>query len=483
MYELAKKARDERKAKARRLANPGTLDKDQDTTSATWSPAEPLNADVKTGARPVGKGARLYNKGGKVAAGKSAARADRKRRATGGRAMEKEISNGIANKDVRAANEERDGKKHIGAFKKGGAAFKDAGILDKKAVGDVQVKPVRGKAQNYKKGGRIKKEGGGWIDNIANALAGKGYIDGSTWMSKEEEARSSDSAPTPPRRPANLAASRRRAAPIKRVADPQYPLADRTIAGAESPMASDRFMKKGGRTKKQVGGADGSFLQRMVGGGEKEKREREMRDVGKGRTSSYSPEDKSSMEEIVKGRSGSGLPETEEIFESTSRVQGRKKGGRTARKAGGRAKSKPSIVVKIETGKQAPAMGGVGAVPPLPPVPPMPPVPPAAGAPMGPGPMPPIPGMGAGPIGRKAGGRITKVAKSYKDMEAGAASGEGRLQKTDIESRHTDAPARKSGGRISKVAKSYKDMTAGAESGEGRLQKMDIAKAKKARSK
>jgi hypothetical protein len=301
--------------------------------------------------------------------------------------MEKEISNGIANKDVRAANEERDGKKHVGAFKKGGAAFKDAGILDKKAVGDVQVKPVRGKAENYKKGGKVKKADGG------------------------------------------------------------------------------------------------SFLQRMIGGGEKEKREREMRDVGKGRTSSYSPEEKSSMEEIVKGRSGSGLPETEEIFESTSRVQGRKKGGRTARKAGGRAKSKPSIVVKIETGKQAPAMGGMGAVPPVPPVPPMPPVPPAAGAPMGPGPMPPIPGMGAGPIGRKAGGRITKVAKSYKDMEAGAASGEGRLQKTDIESRHTDAPARKAGGRISKVAKSYKDMTAGAESGEGRLQKMDIAKAKKARGK
>jgi len=33
---------------------------------------------------------------------------------------------------------------------------------------------------------------------------------------------------------------------------------------------------------------------------------------------------------------------------------------------------------------------------------------------------------------RKAGGRVTKVAKSYKDMRAGAGSGEGRLQKTDI---------------------------------------------------
>jgi hypothetical protein len=87
------------------------------------------------------------------------------------------------------------------------------------------------------------------------------------------------------------------------------------------------------------------------------------------------------------------------------------------------------------------------------------------------------------PIGRKAGGRITKVAKSYKDMEAGTGSGEGRLQKTDIAKLHKDAPARKAGGRISKVAKSYKDMTAGAASGEGRFQKEDIAKAKKGRGR
>jgi hypothetical protein len=89
------------------------------------------------------------------------------------------------------------------------------------------------------------------------------------------------------------------------------------------------------------------------------------------------------------------------------------------------------------------------------------------------------PGAGLLPPGRKAGGRITKKASSYKDMEAGAASGEGRLQKTEIASKHKDAPARKEGGRITKVAKSYKDMEAGAASGEGRLQKTDIAKGKK----
>jgi hypothetical protein len=85
----------------------------------------------------------------------------------------------------------------------------------------------------------------------------------------------------------------------------------------------------------------------------------------------------------------------------------------------------------------------------------------------------------AGPIpGRKAGGRITKVASSYKDMEAGAASGEGRLQKTDIAEKHKGAPARKHGGR---TYRSYKDMDAGAGSGEGREEKTKIEMFKRTR--
>ena len=65
----------------------------------------------------------------------------------------------------------------------------------------------------------------------------------------------------------------------------------------------------------------------------------------------------------------------------------------------------------------APAMGG-GLPPGL-----------GAGLPPAPAPMPPAP-MGGMPMPRKAGGR---VAKSYKDMTAGAGSGKGRLQKTEIE--------------------------------------------------
>jgi hypothetical protein len=91
------------------------------------------------------------------------------------------------------------------------------------------------------------------------------------------------------------------------------------------------------------------------------------------------------------------------------------------------------------------------------------PIPAAAGA------TPPAGGL---PLPRKSGGRISKIASSYKDMTAGSGGGEGRLQKTDIAKKHQDAPAFKKGG---KVYRSYKDMDAGAGSGKGRLEKTEIA--------
>jgi len=122
-------------------------------------------------------------------------------------------------------------------------------------------------------------------------------------------------------------------------------------------------------------------------------------------------------------------------------------GGRTARKDGGKVKGKgkTNIHININTAPKPDAMGMPMPLPPMPLKPP-PGLPPAAamGAPgmlppAGGPPMPPAGGMpmglppGAPPMmGRKAGGR---VHRSYKDMDAGAGGGLGRLEKTEIQKR------------------------------------------------
>ena len=67
MYEVAKKAREAMKGKARRLAG----EKDSKVDSSNWTQAEPMNADVKTGLRPISP--RQFKKGGLVASGASLA--------------------------------------------------------------------------------------------------------------------------------------------------------------------------------------------------------------------------------------------------------------------------------------------------------------------------------------------------------------------------------------------------------------------------
>lgn len=358
MYELAKQSREKMKAKARALAS----ERDQKVDSSDWSPAAPLRAEIKTGARPIMK------------------------------PSSKGIGESNAARDTKAAIG-RDMKR--GAFKSGGAV-KDAGIKDKKALGAIDPSPKRGPAGHYKRGG--KAEGG-------------------------------------------------------------------------------------------------SLLKRLTGAkSEAEKQSESMRDVGKDQTQRYSQEDKGALNRALTGNDA--LPEAGEAAERSGKYQNYKRGGNAkASKRLGKAHggaldlggkkpksnkhAKTDIKINILAAGHRPAMPGMpaaGATPPAVGLP-MPPVAAPPAAPMGAPPMP----MGPGVPARKAGGRITKVASSYKDMEAGAASGEGRLQKTDIAKKHHDAPARKAGGRITKVAKSYKDMEAGAGSGEGRLQKEDIAKAKKAR--
>lgn len=343
---------------------------------------------------------------------------------TGARQLDRPSAKGFgesyAARDTKAAI----GSDHRGAFKNGG------GVLDKKAVGAIDPRPHRAPAGHYKAGGRIKRDGGGKLPSPYEAM-------------RSEERRGSvrveekNKMPSP--QEAAESAGRTGDVPEGRKAGGR-----KWIAGA---------IKKPGALRKSLGVKSGEKIpaKKLASAAEK----------------------------------GGKLGQRARLAQTLKKV-GKATGGAltTGPKHKSRGKGKTDIKINIISAGGKP-MPGADMMPPPPPPGAVPvPMPPAggAGAPMPPPMMPPGAIGGAPPMpmppGRKAGGRITKVASSYKDMEAGAASGEGRLQKTDIEKRHTDAPARKVGGR---VAKSFRDMTAGAESGPGRLQKTSIQAHKRAR--
>lgn len=521
MSQMAKSAREKLKAKARSLA----ASKAEKVDSSDWSPAEPLNADAKTGMRPISQ--RAYKGGGKVDGKAVKARADRKARKSGGR-VETEIGVGMANKNMKEANKARPGVKHIGGFKDGGAA--DGGVKDKKALGAIDPSPKRGKAEHYKKGGKAKKADGG--ETMGSRLV-KGLHRMTGYKSPAEKMEEGLKGVG---KGQTADYSQEERGELNRMLSKDSSLPEPAEAMERSGKYQD--YKKGGRANRDMGGKIKEALNKAVGyKSPGQKLEEGLKNVGKGETATYSAEERERLGSMAEGRKSGGRKWIQEAIEKPGALrkalkvkEGEKipakkleaaaeKGGKLGKRArlaqtlgrmnratGGatmdlagmkKAAKKPSgkgkttnIEIKIIAGKEhmRPNVAGMkpsGAddMPPM--------MPPGVGAPppaAPPGlPAMPLPGAAPGgmpmPPGRKAGGRITKVASSYKDMQAGAASGEGRLQKTDIARRHGDAPARKEGGRISRVARSYKDMTAGAGSGEGRLQKEDIAKAKAGRGK
>jgi hypothetical protein len=114
----AKSLREAMKQKAKRLCG-ATSEK---VDASTFTPAEPLNADVKTGARPISR--RAFKVGGKVHGAEAMTHAGRTPRKSGGKT---EYANALVNRNVKDANEEREGIKHVGGFKKGGRAAKQVG--------------------------------------------------------------------------------------------------------------------------------------------------------------------------------------------------------------------------------------------------------------------------------------------------------------------------------------------------------------------
>ena len=476
MNDMAKKAREAMKSKARKMAG----EKDQKVDSSNWSPSEPINAQAKTGMLPISR--RAYKKGGKVEGACAPTNLGRKARKSGGKvesekAEAAEYAKAKINRDVKAANEERPGVKHVGGMKKGGRAKKmDGGMLDKMVSPEMRsrieagsktptqmpknppmpprrpAEPVGGEGSKpvgldkdqierleagRKDGGKAKarKDGG----KVATTLAGQKKI-------QTEQAEASE---THRGKASNYKKGGRAGKDIGGALSLLSPLA-MGINALKDDKDDKSPMKKGGRAKKMMGGIMSDPRMDMV--------------------------KKQAM------NFGSGA-------QGTPYKKGGKAEDRVERKAGGRtkAKGKTNINIVIAAGKPATPdmMQGPGG-PPMPPpgVPvPLPGGPGGMPMPMGgmgggaPGgmpsmPMPPgPPQMPGGPMARKSGGRITKIAKSYKDMEAGAAGGEGRLQKTDIAKSGKSAPAYRSGG---KVFRSYKDMDAGSGSGRGRLEKTEI---------
>jgi hypothetical protein len=117
MSALSERARSSAKSKAERLTRPNSGSVD----ASNWKEPTDEHGDSQTGMRVLSR--RAFRRGGKVAGHAGAMRADRKPRKSGGALT----ADSLINRNVKSANEEREGTKHIGGLKRGGRAHKFAG--------------------------------------------------------------------------------------------------------------------------------------------------------------------------------------------------------------------------------------------------------------------------------------------------------------------------------------------------------------------
>lgn len=446
MSEHAKSARAAMKAKAKRMGDAG--DPKAHVDASSWTPPEMVNSGAKTGMRPVSK--RAFKRGGKVlhVEGEQAHQhAGRKPRNAGGKAL---TPNNYINRNQKEANEERSGgTAHVGGYKHGGAPKHDDVVADRALV----RKMVKGAALTGKKHGG---EAG------AHKAMRKHRADGGEIFDEQNM-------PMPP--------ARRMPRP-----QPDMGMRDNEDVGPVRPRR--KSMKA-----REAAMLDALLRGRAHGGEVSSKRKHREDGGGAGGGDPYEPGD------LISGRA-TPVPARQTLvtrpseepdvagFRALQRAAAKRKdggkadhgagcrchkcsggrmgkaeggkigdiggerpqhGGRMARATGGRAKGKTNVNIIISAGRPAMdgaagqsgvpgGMGGPGAAPAVMPrqasvaaPAPMPMPPMGGGMPMPPPQMPP-----PGPMGRKAGGR---VYRSYKDMDAGAGSGLGRLEKTEIERR------------------------------------------------
>jgi hypothetical protein len=420
-YSKEVKASRAKKMKSYNASEPKKVD------SSDWTPAEPLNADVKTGMRPISK--RKFKRGGKVVhkieGAHSKMRHDRKARKSGGESGEMPTVDRFVNRDMNKANDYRDGKKHVGGMKKGGRAGKDAGgALN--LMNPVLAAGNRLNAMNAAGNTGVS----GITPGMPTGAAGKSIMRmKGLGMKKGGEAKHPD-----------VAEDKKL---IKKMVKPSAMKREEHCGGGKAgEMKNQGGGVFSGNSKEKIPGATGGRKAHATRGAVERLRDWAGLDspdyapktTGRPSYNEPSPEDRKGLEELI---TNSG--------KSNQELQ-RKHGGRSKHAKGGKVgKGKTNINIVIaphggqpQGGTQQP-MGGM-----MPPMPvPQPNKPPMGGMPMGGMPMGMDPnlallaakGGGAGPqpqqppmpmpMGRKTGGRVH--TKHVIDHAAGG--GLGRLEK------------------------------------------------------
>jgi hypothetical protein len=399
--------------------------------------------------RPISR--RAYKKGGKVVAvsGADAKKNAGKKPRSGSKHL---TVDALVNRNYKDANEAREGKKHVGALKTGGRAMKKGGggvpdIYTSSRPTDDSGRPISNAELNlgYAKDApkpapkpAAKPVMRGKPMSVSEAMAGMRSgrkHGGKNWEgSAKDEAQDKKLA-----KKYGMSMAAWEKSKMDKKHDTQH---------------SAKGLNKGGRTGKSLGGV--------------------LKDVGKYGALGIAANAAIGNPEFLMGGLGAlaynkFIKKKDGAPAAGPEVAGKKRGGRltsldgemqTQEKvggriakrdggslaglemnSGGRAKKKKSgtnINIVIATGKGQPQMDPNAQQAPSPqgvPVQMPPPPQPQAGAPM---PMPiPVqmpqaggPGPAPAPMPRKAGGR---TYRSYKDMDAGAGSGLGRLEKTEIQ--------------------------------------------------
>ena len=407
-------------SRAKKMKSYTSADPHKKVDSSDWTPAEPLNTDVKTGMRPISK--RAFKRGGKVLhkveGAHSKVRHDRIARKSGGKAL---TADSLVNRNVKDANQERAGKKHVGGMKSGGRAHKMDGGPMSNPMNPIMAAGNRINAMNA--GANVGL--GGISPGMPTGSAGKSILRSKALgFKKGGEAKHPD-----------VAEDKKL---IKKMVKPSAMKREEHCWGGKT---GDKKNQGGGvfsgNSKEKIPGAVGGRKARMSGGRFLERLEDYYnpkspdyapRTTGKPSYNEPTPDERKALDDMI-DNSGKSNQELQ-----------RKHGGRSKHASGGKVgKGKTNINIVIaphggqpQQGQPAP-MGGMMPPQPVPqPNKPMQPNQPAgldpnlamaaigASRAAGPQPQPPM------PMGRKSGGR---VAKTEHVIDHAAGGGLGRLEK------------------------------------------------------